>query len=164
MEASDQLVLLAELGIAYAGFLAIFLAFTRQQGVFSAADEVRVRAMILSSFLAVFGAVAPLSLVLFPIPETLLWRLAGAGLLVGQLLVYWNVAKRQLSMKPEDRLLMRSDSVFAWFLATLASMLLVVNASGLVSQPSAHLHVLSVVCTLGVGTTAFVSIAFQRLL
>ncbi len=163
MEASDQLVLLAELGIAYAGFLAIFLAFTRQQGAFSAPDEVRVRAMILSSFLAVFGAVAPLSLVLFSIPEPLLWRLAGAGLLVAQLLVYWNVAKRQLSMKPEDRLQMRSDSVFAWFLATSASILLVVNASGLVSQPSAHLHVLSVVCTLGVGTTAFVSIAFQRL-
>ncbi len=164
MEASDQLVLMAELGIGYAGFLAIFLAFTRQQGVFSPPDSLRVRAMLLASFLAIFGAIAPLSLVLFSIPETVIWRVAGVGFLVGQLLVYWNVAAHQLSMEPGDRKNVGPDSFFGWFLAGLASLLLVINAAGLVWQPSAHLHVVSIVCMLGICTTAFVAIAFHRLL
>jgi hypothetical protein len=163
LEASNQLVLMAELGIGYAGFLAIFLAFTRQQEAFSPADSLRVRGMLLASFLAILGAIAPLTLVLFPMSEPLVWRLAGLGLLAGQLLVYWNVAANQLSIEPEGRL-EGFDGTIAWCLGALGSLLLVLNATGLLSEPSAHLHVLSIVCMLGICTTAFVTIAFHRLL
>ena len=155
---------MAELGIGYAGFLAIFLALTRQQGVFSPTDGLRVRVLMLGSFLAIFGAIAPLSIALFSIPEPLVWRFAGIGFLVGQLLVYRRVARFQHSMEPGDRRSVGPDSFVGWFLAALASILLIINASGLVSPPSAHLHVLSVVSVLGICTTAFLAIAFHRLL
>jgi hypothetical protein len=62
MNAMSELVLFAELGAAFAGFIAIFLIFARREGRFSPADSLRIRSIILASFSVVFTALAPLVL------------------------------------------------------------------------------------------------------
>ncbi len=58
--ATELLSLIAELGVAFAGFLAVFLIFARRDGRFSPADSVRVRAIIAASFTSIFMALLPL--------------------------------------------------------------------------------------------------------
>ena len=62
MGATDELALFAQLGAAFAGFIAIFLIFARREGRFSAADSLRIRSIILASFSAVFFSLVPLVL------------------------------------------------------------------------------------------------------
>jgi len=66
--------LIAELGIGFAGFLAIFLIFVRSEGRFSPADSVRVRVIILSSFITIFMALLPLLLMLSDVATSTMWR------------------------------------------------------------------------------------------
>ena len=82
MSGRDELVLMAELGAAFAGFLAIFLIFAKREGRFSPTDSLAVRSMILGSFSTVFLALAPLALAALGAGESLVWRTSsGLGLL-----------------------------------------------------------------------------------
>ena len=74
MTTREELAILAELGIAFAGFLAVFLIFARREGRFSPADSLRVRSIIVSSLSAVFLALLPLALNLYGLEGIALWR------------------------------------------------------------------------------------------
>ena len=88
MTGREELALIAELGVAFAGFLAIFLIFARREGRFSPADSLRVRSIIVSSLAAVFLALAPLAMSLYGWQGAVLWRAAsGLVLVIGVLLI-----------------------------------------------------------------------------
>lgn len=161
----DHLSLIAELGIAFAGFVAIFLIFARRDGRFSAADSLRVRSIILSSLGVVFIVLAPLLLHSYGLREVLLWRTASTiGLAVG-LPTGLNVGARQLRMSVADNAEVGAVHTFvSWGLFLLAFALLSTNALGLFFEPTAWPFLTASACILGIATSNFITIAFQRLL
>ena len=165
VSALDELALFAELGAAFAGFIAIFLIFARREGRFSPADSLRVRSIILASFSTVFIALLPLILHQAGLSGAELWRTASALALSGGLIAGGVVARKHLALAPEDRAdVGRLHSFVTWGLFTIGAILLAWNALGLGAGGSAWPYLASLACSLGVAATNFVTIAFQRLL
>lgn len=165
MSATDELTLIAELAVAFVGFLAIFLIFARREGRFSPPDSLRVRSILISSLFAMFLALLPLMLHLYGMRPSALWRTVSAtGLIVG-MLVGVGIARRQLALSPEERSAVGTvHTLVAWGLFTAAAVLFAGNALGVFGAPTAAPYVTALVCALGVATSNFVTIAFQRLL
>ncbi len=165
MNAADALSLFAELGAAFAGFIAIFLIFARREGRFSPADSLRIRSIILASFSAVFLALVPLILQQAGLSGDVLWRTTSAIALVGGSLAGVLVARKHASLVPADRADVGAlHSVVTWGLFALATALLMSNMFSLFSPPSAWRYLTALACALGIAASNFVTIAFQRLL
>lgn len=165
MTGRDELALIAELGVAFAGFLAVFLIFARREGRFSPADSLRVRSIIVSSFSAVFLSLVPLALNLYGLQPGSLWRLASiVALAVGTLLSI-HVGLKQHALPSEERAAVGFvHSNIAWSLVLVSFVLLASNILGIFHEPSAAPYIAALICALGVATSNFVTIAFQRLL
>ena len=162
MVATDELVLFAELGAAFAGFIAIFLIFARREGRFSPADSLRIRSIILASFAAVFLSLVPLVLRHAGFSDVALWRAASTVALIGGLVAGGVVARKHVALSSLDRADVGAvHSVITWGLFLVAAILLVSNAFWIVS---AWPYLASLVCILGIAASNFVTIAFQRLL
>jgi hypothetical protein len=165
VDATEQLSLIAELGIGFAGFLAIFLIFARREGRFSPADSVRVRAIIQSSFLAIFMALLPLLIMLSNTDAATLWRASSLIHFTASAAGAVVVGRQQLALAPSDRAEVGPlNNFIAWGLSLLQFILLAMNAIGVFGEPSALPYLASLVCLLGVATSNFVTIAVQRLL
>ena len=165
MEAQEHLSLIAELGIGFAGFLAIFLIFARREGRFSPADSVRVRAIIQSSFLAIFMALIPLLIMLSDVEASTLWRTSSLVHFAASAAGAVAVGRQQFGLAPSDRVEVgRLNNFIAWGLSLLQFLLLAGNAIGLFGDPSALPYLAALVCILGVATSNFVTIAVHRLL
>jgi len=161
----DELTLIAELGAAYAGFLAIFLIFARREGRFSPSDGLAVRSMILGSFSTIFIALVPLALGTFDIVEENLWRVSSSFALFVSFLVGANMglASRRLSTEDRAELGFRAP-MMAWALTALIVILFLCNALAVLGPPSAGLHIAGLVALLGITTLNFGDIAFKRLI
>ena len=165
MEAQEQLSLIAELGIGFAGFLAIFLIFARSEGRFSPADSVRVRAIIQSSFLVVFMALLPLLIMLSDVEAATLWRASSLVYFAASVAGAVAVGRQQFALAPSDRVEVgRLNNFIAWGLSLLQFLLLAGNAIGVFGDPSALPYLAALVCILGVATSNFVTIAVHKLL
>ena len=165
MEATDQLTLIAELGVGFAGFLAIFLVFARREGKFSPADGLRVRVILEVSFLTIFLALLPLVLALSELQPTTVWK--GSSLIQVGVALYLSVAigRRQVALRPEDRAeLGLASRIGGWGLGGSALLLGVANAGEIFGAPSGLLYVAALACYLGIASTNFLTLAFQRLL
>lgn len=161
----DELILIAELGAAFAGFLAIFLIFARQEGRFSPADSLRVRTIMVTSFSVIFLALIPLALALFQLPEAFVWRASsGVGLAAG-FLNSLNIGRAQLQLSRKERAAVGMvHSYVAWGLSAIIGTLWLANVFGFWGGPSVGLHMAGLVGSLGIATSNFVTIAYQRLL
>lgn len=165
MAGREELILTAELGVAFAGFLAIFLIFARREGRFSPSDSLRVRSIVVSSFSAVFLALLPLAINLFGMREVPLWRTSSVVALAVGAFASIHIGLRQLALTPEERAAVGFvHSKVAWGLVFVIGALLISNIVGLFGGPSAALYIAALVCSLGIATSNFVTIAFQRLL
>ncbi len=165
MGVTSELVLFAELGAAFAGFIAIFLIFARRDGRFSPADSLRIRSIILASFCVVFYSLVPLVLFRAGLSGVTLWRVASAVALVAGLAAGGVVARKNLALSKADRAAVgRLHSMITWGLFAIAAVLFAANALGLAAPPTAWPYLASLVCALGIAATNFVTIAFQRLL
>ncbi len=163
--ATELLSLIAELGLGFAGFLAIFLIFARREGRFSPADGLRVRGIISASFIAIFGALLPLLLAQFELGEATVWRASSVVFLLVGVLVGAAIGRTQLSLSPDDRAAVGFlNNVITWGITALALVLLGANALGGFGEPSAPPYLTALFAPLGVATSNFVTIAIQRLL
>jgi len=165
MDASSELTLFAELGAAFAGFIAIFLIFARREGRFSPADSLRIESIVFASFGAVFFSLVPLVLGSAGFAADRLWQASslialGAGLVVGGL-----VAVKQVRLSPEDQAEVGLlHSLITWGLFAVAGVLFALNAFGWAGEPSAWPYLTSLFCALGIAAMNFVTIALHRLL
>ncbi len=166
MNGRDELILIAELGAAFAGFLAIFLIFARREGRFSAADSLAVRSMILGSFSAIFIALVPLALGVLDAPESVVWRTSsGFGLLVLLFVAVSMALAHRRILRSDDRSDLNSPLVVAaWLMASLVVALFLANVSGLFGDPSAGLHIAALIVLLAISALNFSDIAFKRLI
>jgi hypothetical protein len=165
VEATEPLSLIAELGLGFAGFLAVFLIFARREGRFSPADSVRVRAIIQSSFITIFMALLPLLATLSELETVALWRLSSLVHLAVSAVGGVVVGRRQLALAPGDRVEVGLlNNLVAWGLTLLHFLLLSGNAIGMFGDPSALPYLAALVCMLGVATSNFITIAVHKLL
>lgn len=164
MSGHDELTLIAELGAAFAGFLAIFLIFAKREGRFSPVDSLAVRSMILTSFNTIFIALVPLALAALGFSEPVVWRASsGFGLLVFSLVAV-NMGLAHRRIPPSDRTDLNSALVIAaWLMASSAVALFLANVSAVFGTPSAGIHISALVVLLAITALNFVDIAFKRL-
>jgi len=159
------LALFAELGAAFAGFIAIFLIFARREGRFSPADSLRIQSIILASFSAVFFSLFPLVLARAGLEGGAVWRISSLMAVASGLFQGSVVARRQIALTAEERgTVGTTHSVVTWGLFGVAAILFSWNVLGLGSAPAAWRYLASLVCILGIAAMNFVTIAFQRLL
>jgi peptidoglycan/LPS O-acetylase OafA/YrhL len=163
--AREKARLIAELGVAFAGFVAIFLIFARREGHFSPADSLRIRSIILSSLFAVFISLVPMVLHHLELRSTSLWRVASAAALIGGLLPGGLVAREHLALSRVDRREVGAvHSFVSWGLFAVAVALYASNVFEFPWVSSAWPYLAALVCVLGIAASNFVTIAFQRLL
>ncbi len=163
--ANDQLSLIAELGIGFAGFLAIFLIFARREGRFSPADGIRIRAIVATSFIAVFMALVPLLLAQSELEATTVWRISSLVFLAVAVLVSAAIGRTELALPPEQRAEVGMvNNIVGWGLAFLSTVLLATNTLGIFGDSSALPYLVALVSCLGIATSNFIAIALQRLL
>jgi hypothetical protein len=161
----DELILIAELGAAFAGFLAIFLIFAKREGRFSPVDSLAVRSMILSSFSTIFIALVPLALALLGFSEPVVWRASSGFGLLAFALVGLNMGLAQRRIPADDRGdLSRGLVIGAWLMGSVAAVLLVANVSAVFAPSSAGLHIAALVVLLAITALNFSDIAFKRLI
>ncbi len=165
LNATEQLSLIAELGVGFIGFVAIFLIFARREGRFSPYDSLRVRLIITTSLVAVFMALLPLVLALTVLSPATIWRGSSLAFVAVTVSISAVIARIQLALPPEEKptgsLMNRSVS---WGSTTLVGSLLAANSLGGFGEPSAFPYVASLVLALGIATSNFVTVAIRRLL
>jgi len=165
VDATNELALFAELGAAFAGFIAIFLIFARQEGRFSPADSLRIESIVLASFSAVFYSLFPLVLARTGLEGGTVWRVSSVVALASGLFQGSVVARRQIALPAEERgTVGLTHSFITWGLFGVAAVLFSWNVLNLGSPPAAWRYLASLVCILGIAAMNFVTIAFQRLL
>lgn|GEM_PF-1395463 len=165
MAGREELSLIAELGIGFAGFVSIFLIFARGEGRFSPSDSLLVRSIILSSFSAVFGALFPLVANLYGVEASVLWRVSSLASLILGSIASFHAAFKHFALSREWRAgVGLTHSAIAWGLVVAGLVLLASNASGALGEPSAAPYVAALMLTLVNSATNFITIAFRKLL
>jgi len=158
----DKLALFAELGIGYAGFLAIFLIFTRQEERFSAADSLRVRAIILASFTVVLASLLPMVVEEFVSVSGTLWRICAVVMLVEYINVCVNIGQHQSKMTTAEKADVGAfNMVFSWTNGILSNGFFALTYF---SDTPEQWYLAALFSILIIATSNFVTIAFHRLL
>ena len=163
MAGRDELALIAELGVGFVGFVAVFLIFARREGRFSPADGYRIRVIIIAGVSVIFLALLPLTANLYGLTGTTLWRSASILGLVTHVAAILHVAPKQRALSPEDRAEL-VGVIVPWGIALLTALIYVLNIAGIFHEPFAAPYLAALTCALGIGASNFVTIAFQRLL
>jgi uncharacterized membrane protein len=165
VDATEQLSLIAELGVAFVGFLAIFIIFARREGRFSPADSLRVLVIFQTGFVCIFMALLPLLIALSEIESATVWRASSFVYLAANFFCIVAVGRRQLALAASDRAEVGTyNNLIAWGLTLLSNLLLVANVIGVLGDPSALPYVAALVGGLGIATSNFATIAVQRIL
>ena len=164
MKGSDELTLLAELSVGFAGFVAIFMLFARRGGTFLPADSVRITATIWASFGTLFISLVPLLLALTERTETEVWKLSSWIFLVFIAVVDLFVFRMQSAIPDEEKAKIgAANNYVAWGLSAVMFGLLVSNIAGIPSPASSFPYVTSAVCVLAIAVSNFLAIVSQKL-
>ena len=101
MEGFEQLSLIAEIAATFAGFIAIFIAFSRDDGRFSDGDKHFIQAIVLNSAFVIVFALAPQAFSkLFDLESV--WKINGwCALAVGAIIAIY-IAIQQLQMDEDE--------------------------------------------------------------
>ncbi len=167
MELADELAVFAEIGIAFAGFMSIFLVFASRDGRFSPADSIQVVIIITSGFGTVLNALAPLVLHRLLLDAELALRLSAAltipiAVLMG---IYFERKFRQVRIQQDS---MEAGSKLSQSVGRGGALLSILLHASVVlwaaGAASPGVYLLAVLLGLIVGASAFVSLAVSRLL
>lgn len=112
-----------------------------------------------------FLALLPLGMNLWGVQGTSLWRAASIVALATGVLTSVHIGRKQYALPAEERAAVGFvHSNIAWSLALLIAALLLANIFGLFGAPRAAPYIAALICSLGIATSNFVTIAFHRLL
>ena len=131
MEASELLLTLAEVSIAFVGFSALVFALReRRARAWSYVDSMAIRAPILIGLGALFLSLLPLFLGHTPLPEPLIWQLSSGALAITllSLAAYYHWVRQRVAQTGEIRLrsvpyLMRQSTAIVLVLLQLLNFL-----------------------------------------
>ena len=160
MDESSLLLSTAEVSVAFAGFIGIFLALAAGEGRFPAADSFQIRLIVICSIAPVFLAVLPLILDLLGLGGSALWRLSSGVILLAEVAVtLYLVGQARALSGGEGRKL--NYGFVLWVLASVACL---VNAAGWPWPPSGGVYLVAVWSIVGIAAGNFVELLFRKLL
>ena len=144
MNPPQTLQTIAEIGVAFAGFSGLVIAFRRKAGPLSAVHKYRLRVLLALGFAAMFLSLLPDLLSGTGLPSATLWRLAGATALTFScaFLGWWLTASwRMMRLVPEifhaAAVLRMTAGHFAIILLLLASVAGVTGKGAMVAYQAA---------------------------
>ena len=167
MEIADELAVIAEIGIAFAGFMSIFLVFASRDGRFSPADSIQVVIIITSGFGTVLNALAPLVLHRLLLDAELALRLSATFTIVIAVLlgIYFEREFRHLRVQQGS---MEAGSRLSQFVGRGGALVIILLQASVVlwaaGSASPGVYLLALLLGLIIGASAFVSLAVSRLL
>lgn len=160
MEESSLLEMTAEVSVAFAGFIGIFLVLAARDGRFPPAESFQIRLIVICSISPVFGAVLPLILHSLGLVGPTLWRVStAAGAVAGVAVAVY--MKRQLrTLAPGEGRTLN----YGFVLAVVAMLAGAVNLIGWPCTPSGGIYLLSTWSVVGIAGGNFVELLFRKLL
>ena len=166
MEIRDDLALVAEIGIAVAGFLSIFLVLAEREGRLSSIDKDQILTVVSIGFMTTFNSLTPLVLDRLALDPAVIWRGAsGVSLLLSiPNAVYFNLPDKRRQAAAEAVSIQRII-VSQYLMPTIALLVLplllgIVFGAFAVSAPGVYL--LTIVLGLGAAAMSFMSLVFDR--
>ncbi len=160
MTDSSLLETTAEVAVAFAGFIGIFLVLATRDGRFPAADSYFIRVIVISSIAPVFYCAVPLVLNSLGVSGTMLWRVSSGTVgLAGLAALAYFVPQLRALQRAE-----RPSPSYGWLLAVLAILCLVANALGWPWAPSGGPYLLAVWLVVAIAGGNFVALIFRRVL
>ncbi len=160
----DDLPVLAEVSVAFAGFISIFLIFARRDGRFEKHDSLRVEAIFTASFTGVFLSLTPIALSYADISESTAFRIPSGLGAIAIVLILTSIGKRQFSLPVESRAKIGLlNNLYAWPVGIFTVLSLASIALGINPVSAEFLYVTVIVLLLGISTSNFVTIARQKL-
>ena len=165
MAESSLLETTAEVAVAFAGFIGIFLVLATRDGRFPAGDSLTIKAIVVSSVGPVFYSALPLVLHTLGVSGASLWRISSVifGLSAAAVTAYMI---RQLRIVPvaERYPPLSLQSVASWALTALMFICHLGNAIGWPWAPSGGVYLLAVWSAVAIAGTSFVELIFRKVL
>ena len=153
----------AEVSVAFAGFIGIFLVLATRDGRFAPLDSISIRAIVLTSVASVFYSAVPLILHSLGVSGDTLWRISSGTIgLFGAAVVTANVVPQLLALPPAERPIARNLASVS--LAILALLCCLANALGWPWVPSGGLYLLTVWLVIAIAAINFVVLIFRKVL
>lgn len=159
MNAFDQLGDLAGIAATYSGFIAVFIAFTRD-GRFAAADAHFVQAMVLATLFTLLCALSPRVLSLL-LPDAQLWMIASWMAVITAVPIGAYQAFMQIQMPGEEQMKISVLwHVPGWALAGASGSSYLAALLGW--GPMQGLYVAGTTFSLGIAVWCFMAIVFRK--
>ncbi len=156
MEASDELLTIAELAIGIAGFSGIVVAFSHRRGL-RETDRWRFITLFLLAMLALILAFVPFGFHHAGQAGPALWKGSSAVMLVFSIGVTWFVLARVPEF-PIEQQLSKPFSAAIWGTAILRNSLEVANVVGWPLESGALLYLVSLILWLVMAAVMFASL------
>ena len=166
MEIRDDLALLAEIGIAVAGFLSIFLAFAERGGRLSSVDTDQMLTVVVIGFAVMFAALTPLVLDRLGLDPALIWRAASAVAISISIppSVFFNLPDRRRRLAAEHTSMQRT--IVALYLMPAFGLVIVplhlAIVFGAFAAAAPGVYLLANVLALGAAAMSFISLVLHR--
>lgn len=155
----------AEISIALAGFIGIFLALDTRDEKLRASDVVSIRSIVSCSVAPVFYAVIPILASTLGLREPEVWRFSSGVVIIVSSAFWWSVMFSIRPLPQEER---RIDSRFVLILGPLCGAIaLICHILNVASWPwtaSAGLYLLAIWLIILIAATYFVHLIFNRVL
>jgi hypothetical protein len=160
MDAFSLLETTAEVSVAFAGFIGIFLVLAARDGKFPRGDAFQIRLIVLCSVAPVFLSVVPLLLHLLGFAGAMLWRSSSAFVAVcfGALAVY---VGRQLAAMPTGE--GRSFN-YGTVLGIVAIATCALNVVGWPWAPGGGVFLVTLWSVIGIAGGNFIELLFRKVL
>ena len=165
MPESSLLETTAEVAVAFAGFIGIFLVLATRDGRFPPRDALSIRIIVVCSVAPVFYSAVPLVLHSLGVSGATLWRISSGLTGLAGVAIAAHLARKSRALAVAERLPPTSLIVLVgWGLGALSILCLAANALGWPWAPSGGLHLLAVWSVVAVAGTNFVVLIFSRVL
>jgi len=165
MLATPLLETTAEVSIALAGFVGIFLALASKDDKFLAKDVVSIRSIVTCSMSPVFYAVLPILAATLGLYEPLLWQISSGVVLVTSMAIWSSVIISIRRWPREER---TPDSVIliasGWVCGSLAMICHTINLLAWPWTASAGVYLLGVWFVILIAALYFVNLIFSRVM
>jgi hypothetical protein len=160
VDESSVLETTAEISVAFAGFIGIFLVLATRDGRFQPGEAWGIRLIVICSVAPVFAAAVPLILHAFGISGALLWRISSSAIGLSGVAIAPYMARQLRVLPPGEG---RSLNPMFW-LAVVAVLGCLANALGWPWPPSGGLYLVTVWSVVGIAAGNFVQLIFSKVL
>lgn len=150
----------AEVSVAFAGFIGIFLVLAAKDGRFPPAESFQIRLIVICSIAPVFFAVLPLIFDSLGARGPMLWRVSSGAVGTASVAIGVYMARQLRTLAAGEG---RSLN-YGFVLAVVAVGSCLANVSGWPRAPSGGVYLLTVWSFVGIAGGNFVELLFRKLL